>query len=166
MKIKIAHLDDGVHEFQFSIGAQKCGSDLLENFVNPIDATVSIQKFFSNYISDLKITTQGSFICDRCLKEYLLEITNSDRITFTLDPSLSDSSESGIRMINPQTMEIDFTEDIRELLLLAVPSKKLCSSDCKGLCSGCGADLNHETCTCTYDKIDPRWDALKKLINS
>ena len=43
-------------------------------------------------------------------------------------------------------LEID--ADVREEILLNFSMKVLCKSDCKGLCQGCGADLNLEQCRC------------------
>jgi uncharacterized metal-binding protein YceD (DUF177 family) len=31
------------------------------------------------------------------------------------------------------------------------------------MCASCGENLNHHACTCSKDKIDPRWDSLKEL---
>ncbi len=64
---------------------------------------------------------------------------------------------------------VDLTEDVREDILLSVPSRFKCSDDCKGLCPGCGADLNSERCSCKKkktkkpEKDDHTWDALNKL---
>ena len=68
---------------------------------------------------------------------------------------------------------VDITDDIREEILLAVPDRFKCSEDCKGLCPGCGADLNTEPCRCrkkrkkkktdSDDDHDHTWDALDGL---
>jgi len=58
--------------------------------------------------------------------------------------------------------KVDLAELLREELMLSMPSKPVCKEDCKGICAGCGAELNTEPCTCG-PKIDPRWDALKGL---
>lgn len=57
---------------------------------------------------------------------------------------------------------VDLSTVLREELLLAAPAKTVCRPDCKGICGGCGAELNHEECTCEPE-IDPRWEALKQL---
>ncbi len=70
--------------------------------------------------------------------------------------------------------EVDITGDVREELLLAIPSRFLCSEDCKGLCTGCGANLNSEKCTCSKEKKkkqeepleDSPWDVLDQLGKS
>ena len=40
----------------------------------------------------------------------------------------------------------------------------LCREDCKGLCPHCGKDLNEGPCGCEPRQIDPRLEALKKLL--
>ncbi len=64
--------------------------------------------------------------------------------------------------------EVDITEDIREELYLAIPRNFHCKEDCRGLCPGCGANLNTEACRCKVaeDDIPPEenpWNALDSL---
>lgn len=70
--------------------------------------------------------------------------------------------------------EIDITEDIREELLLDIPQRFKCSENCKGLCSGCGANLNRGKCKCEPGTKKPKkkeevppedsaWGELDKL---
>ncbi|MBN1297720.1 DUF177 domain-containing protein, partial [bacterium] len=59
---------------------------------------------------------------------------------------------------------IDICRVIAEQIVLQIPMKTLCSDDCKGLCSRCGADLNAGTCGCDRDSVDPRLAKLKDLL--
>lgn len=43
---------------------------------------------------------------------------------------------------------VDLEGIIREQIILTVPLKPLCREECRGLCPGCGANLNREACTC------------------
>ncbi|MCL5271488.1 MAG: DUF177 domain-containing protein [bacterium] len=70
---------------------------------------------------------------------------------------------------------IDPAEVFRELLMAELPEIPHCKSDCKGLCPGCGANLNTEPCRCApaagkqrAEASLPSWKAaLKNLrINS
>lgn len=45
--------------------------------------------------------------------------------------------------------ELDLRDEVRELLLLEQPMMPCCREDCRGLCPGCGADLNAGPCGCT-----------------
>ena len=52
---------------------------------------------------------------------------------------------------------------LKEQVLLALPLKVICQSDCRGLCPSCGANLNHEECRCETHKSDPRLAPLARL---
>ncbi len=66
--------------------------------------------------------------------------------------------------------EVDMTPEIREDILLAMPSRFKCSDKCRGLCPGCGANLNKEKCRCSSKRkkqkqppADNTWSALDDL---
>lgn len=42
----------------------------------------------------------------------------------------------------------------------------LCKEDCKGLCPHCGADRNVTECDCESRQIDPRFAALRALLDN
>ena len=44
--------------------------------------------------------------------------------------------------------KINTTDDLRDILILGHPDRFLCSSDCRGVCSHCGANLNRDSCRC------------------
>lgn len=50
--------------------------------------------------------------------------------------------------ITRQTEEIDGTEVMCDEVLLNLPLKVLCQDTCRGLCPGCGVNLNETPCTC------------------
>jgi uncharacterized protein len=52
---------------------------------------------------------------------------------------------------------------IKEQVLLALPVKQLCRTNCKGLCPQCGKNLNVESCDCVTSMQDPRWAALEDI---
>lgn len=43
---------------------------------------------------------------------------------------------------------IDLTDMVNEKLLLSFPYSVLCKEGCKGICPGCGVNLNREECKC------------------
>jgi len=43
---------------------------------------------------------------------------------------------------------IDTTDDLRDILILSHPDRFLCKTNCKGLCTKCGANLNLKPCDC------------------
>jgi uncharacterized protein len=61
---------------------------------------------------------------------------------------------------------LDLGEVVREQLLLAVPFKRVCSPDCKGLCPACGVNRNAVACACRIEEPeDPRLAPLRKLFD-
>ena len=60
--------------------------------------------------------------------------------------------------------ELDLDQVVTEAFVLAMDTKNLCSDDCKGLCAGCGANLNVEPCRCRPE-VDPRLAALAQLLD-
>jgi len=59
-------------------------------------------------------------------------------------------------------MEIDTGNAVREELILSVPDYVLCTDECRGICAGCGTDLNAGSCNCE-PAPDERWAALEAL---
>lgn len=53
-----------------------------------------------------------------------------------------------------------------EEMTLQLPTKLLCTEDCKGLCVKCGANLNKVSCGCVTKEIDPRLEVLKALLDN
>ena len=68
-----------------------------------------------------------------------------------------------LRIVDPGTKEIDLVDRLRDSLALELPMRVYCQDDCKGLCQGCGANLNEGECDCGGEAADPRWDALARL---
>ena len=58
---------------------------------------------------------------------------------------------------------INLTTDVREDILLALPMVAVCSAECRGLCSGCGVNLNRKKCKCKRPEKKNVWKALDGL---
>jgi len=108
--------------------------------------------------------------CSRCLEpfEQVVSIHIEEAFIPTVDmatglPIQRDESDAAI-LIDEHHI-LDLSEIIRQSILLALPLTPVCSPDCKGLCPVCGANLNHETCSCTTETTDPRWSALSILLD-
>lgn len=65
----------------------------------------------------------------------------------------------------PDSDAINLIPFVEECLFINEPFKVLCDESCKGLCPGCGVNLNREACRCTQEEtIDPRMAALQQLL--
>ena len=59
--------------------------------------------------------------------------------------------------------DVDLEPMVYDAVVLELPQAPLCSEDCKGLCPVCGADHNHENCSCDRAVEDTRWAVLRML---
>lgn len=166
MKINLLNLQEGVNNFNFEIDPQALGDEeddeALSIFDSKIAADVEIQKFSDKYFIKVGLSTQSQLVCDRCLDEYNQNFQGSFQLIYAKH-ARSQSMDDDYRSLDEKVVEIDLRQDIRENVLLMIPMKRLCAEACSGLCSGCGANLNYETCHCTAAMIDPRWEKLKNL---
>ena len=102
--------------------------------------------------------------------DWAVEYTNTDQemidfdISYTLVQKLeNDDEKDGFIVVSEK--KIDINEVVLADLILNVPMKHLCNDGCKGLCAGCGKNLNQAECDCKEDKIDPRLAALRQLLD-
>ena len=79
--------------------------------------------------------------CSRCLDDVIFHNIVEFDETFS-----EDDNADGAYLYSRGL--VDLTEVVNEKLLLSFPVSVLCKEDCKGICSGCGVNLNHEDCKC------------------
>ena len=84
--------------------------------------------------------------CDRCLREFNRDY--SYKFKHVIVKSLNTDTDD---YIVSDGDKLDLDELAISDLFLQLPSKTLCSEDCKGLCSICGTDLNVSECNCKRD---------------
>jgi len=163
MKIKISGLGDGIHNFNFEEPVINTG--LEEPFFGNINVDVELNKIHNQIILNAKLCMHAKFDCDRCTKIYKSILTNSYKMVYMLGIEPEDTEAINLTYLPSDADKIILDEDIRDYAMLAIPMKKLCSEDCKGICAKCGQDLNEGECNCKRDKIDDRWLPLLELKN-
>ena len=168
MKIAIAKLTEGEHRYQYDFKRTDVGLEDGYGYDYGIHLDVRLTKMGDEFLVQGRLRTRANFVCDRCAESYVAGVEDQMMVLYTLSDKIIPPEEEKrfdeIRRIDPGTLEIDISDDVRQTLILAVPVKKLCRDDCKGLCPRCGANLNVEACRCTEEAIDPRWEKLKKLL--
>ena len=97
-------------------------------------------------------------VCDRCGKEF-----DSVKL-MDINAYISDGESDDPEAFVLDGDKLDLTETLSTLFILDMETKFLCSEDCKGLCSRCGADLNLGPCGCRKE-IDPRLAVLEQLLD-
>ena len=114
--------------------------------VRPVSVVGQAENIAGMLRLQFDLTTTFSAVCDRCGAPFDLPY----KVPF----------ECLLAEINGS---VDLSELARETFILNMPSKTLCREDCRGLCSGCGVNLNYEKCRCKKE-VDPRLAALAKLL--
>lgn len=106
------------------------------------------------------LTANLSLVCDRCAKPF----TRVKAVEYEalVSSELEDRESDEIVYLPPDGF-LELDELLTQVFILNLDTKNLCSEDCKGLCPGCGADLNREACRCKRE-IDPRLSKLAELL--
>ena len=114
-------------------------------------------------ILSLDMTARSTLdaVCDRCGKEFLLE----KEVSFSCALSDELQNEDNLDIVLLEDGCVDVGELARTEFILEMDIQTLCSEDCKGLCSRCGADLNLGPCSCKKE-VDPRLAVLAKLLEN
>lgn len=118
----------------------------------------------------LKGSFRGEFEvpCARCVEPVQHGLSGEFDLLFR--PPGVDAIGAEHAISTPET-EIGYYEDsglaledvLREQVLLSLPARTLCQTDCKGLCPRCGQNRNETACSCDQGPSDPRWGALADL---
>jgi len=104
--------------------------------------------------------------CSRCLESYTFPLEKEFDFVLTPEPATRTNGElsrdeMGLSFYAAE--EINLTPFIKEQVLLALPMRPLCEDSCRGLCTGCGVNLNEESCLCAVSEGDPRMAFFRTL---
>ena len=131
----------------------------------PVTEMVSVQGEIRNSADilelELEATTVLDAACDRCGKEFRQE----KEVVFSCMLAEELQNEDNLDIVLLEGGKVDVGDLARTEFILEMDIQTLCSEDCKGLCSRCGADLNLGPCSCQKE-VDPRLAALAKLLEN
>ena len=158
---KIIHVPGASAPFEFQMDL----TDLEFFGARPITRPIQVQGKVTNRAGALVLEGTASTVldlhCDRCCKPYSME-KNVPLDTLLATELEDEENEDEIFLLDGDDADLD--EVASTAFILGMDTKNLCSEDCKGLCSRCGADLNLGPCQCKPD-ADPRLAALAQLLD-
>lgn len=172
MRIELASLEGPKGEFAHAYGPNEL--DLEDEWVRllaPPSVSGRIRPEGNRLKVEGQVAAKLQLECDRCVS--LIEFPVSSRFALeyvtredyeAIEPAV-ELSEKDLELSVFDGQSIDIDELVREELLLAVPTHLLCRENCKGVCPICGVDRNATDCRCEIQNGDPRWAALKELVN-
>lgn len=156
----VIHVPGGRKDFQFSMDLSQLEQHGRRPAPHPVEVKGSVTNHAGALVLDGEVSTELSLVCDRCAAPFTAE--KRVPLHFLLAEKLEDQEADDILLLDGT--EIDLEDLARTEFILAMDTKNLCSDDCKGLCAGCGANLNVEPCRCRPE-VDPRLAALAQLLD-
>lgn len=113
-----------------------------------VKGNLKLTKLESEILAEFDGKAMLKLLCDRCLSEYQIELPLKFKQIYVT--GIADLDES--RLSVDKNSQIDILEPIRQEILVSLPIKKLCKTDCAGICPACGKNLNVEKCSCKSQK--------------
>ncbi len=167
--IRISGLGEGDHDFSFELDRKFFvlfeHSDISNGNVH---ADVILEKKTGVFALHFSLEGKVEVVCDRCLENFLTDV--STRQTIFIKPGETPGEiEDDVLMIGRDDHEIKVGQYLYEFIMLALPYKKVHPDDSEGH-STCSPEMlkrldAHRTKEHDSDEmIDPRWDALKGII--
>ena len=103
------------------------------NGILSLDVRGMVTRVSDTVIAHTQVKTRCNVECSRCLESFEMDCEDEFDFDYKVDKRVD---------------TIDLGEDIRQEVIMHYPTRVLCKADCKGLCPGCGANLNKEACKC------------------
>lgn len=135
LKIKLKDIPPEGMEYQTCVPADVAAfrEDGL-TFVKPFTFAAQISKTAAVVIAAGNLKGEYSALCGRCLDD----VRCNWEINFVMEVPFQRHDEF-----------VDLTDNVRQEIILSLPSKILCKESCRGLCIYCGTNLNLGTCQCS-----------------
>jgi len=151
MKILVARIPEEGSHYEGNDPGSIMGVErdpLIKEF-GDVDYKLYAQRVSGDLVVRGTLSTLVEMRCARCSEFFSTTVAVSDFLRAYPAPDGTDS--------------VDITEDMREEILLHVPGFAVCSEECKGRCSQCGANLNDGPCECKKDNGPNPFSALDGL---
>ena len=157
---EIIHVPGASIPFEFSLDLTQ--EDFFGEYpiTHPVQVSGSVKNIADVLVLEGEAKSLLDLTCDRCMGRFSRE--KAVRLSFLLAEELEGEEDGEIVLLDDG--EIDVGDLAYTDFVLDMDTKHLCSEDCKGLCPGCGVNLNQEPCRCKK-QADPRWAALEQLLN-
>lgn len=172
MKLRVAELPDTgtVVHFHRSEGWSSTMAEGTQEITlaGPIDVDLDLLPQKDGIKLSGRLQGAVKVLCSRCLQELVLDL--DEAIDFMLLAPLPPDAPEEIDLKSEDLdteffdgVTIDVDHIVTEQIFLALPQRPLCRPECKGLCPGCGADLNVESCRCERRETGSPFDVLRSM---
>lgn len=161
--IPIRGLKEGQHEYNYVIDPSffdTFGEEEIK--CEAIDVRIKLNKNINLFEFDFEISGSVVDACDRCLDSFELSISHSAKLFVKYGTDYEEVDDE-VLIIPENEGVFDCSSLILEFIKLSIPIKKVHpEGKCNSEMINRIADLDPHK----EDKTDPRWDALKGLLNN
>jgi DUF177 domain-containing protein len=166
--IPVYGLKDGIHEYNFEAGLEFF--KYFENQDVP-DGNLRIDVLLDKkpQLMELNFRIKGSvsIICDRCLDLFIHPVELEEKLYIRFGDRTEEISENLIVMSREES-RFNISHFVYEFIVLSLPVQRV-HPDKKNGKPGCNTEmlkkLEKHTMPPAEDTIDPRWNALRNLMN-
>ncbi len=144
--------------FQMDLSTLEFGGN--RPITEPVEVSGQVRNMAGALVLNATAQTVLSLVCDRCGKPFRRE-KHVEYETLLATELEQEEDEGDIVLLDGDTLDVGRL--MADTFVLEMDSKNLCAEDCKGLCAGCGADLNEEPCRCVK-QVDPRLAGLAEFF--
>lgn len=184
-EIDVIRLKDGRHVFKFEVGDLFFEYYQAEDWLNgaKVEIDINLTKTVSVMEVDFHIHGTVNLTCDRSLEQFDEPLDLHEKVVYKYGPMEQEISED-VFMITKDTPSVNVAQLIYEFILLALPAKKIHPDYRTGEDEDIEDDgdvesemdsyldevddeeeISLEDEESTEQRVDPRWDILKKLKN-
>lgn len=167
MIVNVSEIKDGGLSLDLTRGPGWLGGS-EKSEVASVDSDIEFHIDLLRTAGEISVRGKIGFLavarCSRCLSDVSVD-TNLE-VNLILSPSEAEKKEEAGGDIDYETYRgrtIDLNDYMREQVNLSLPYKVVCAEECRGLCSGCGQNLNERQCGCETHKEDSRFAVLKDI---
>ena len=164
--LTFADLKIGEHCFDFHVDSTFFES-FPESEILQADVKISLLLDKQESMLALQFDIEGDveITCDRCLDAFRFPINTKEKLIVKFGQAYEELSDD-IIVVSTKTHHLDLQQHIYEYIMLSLPIQRV-HPDLPDGSSGC----NQEMLQCfekvnTTHKADPRWEALRNLINN
>lgn len=162
MKFNLARLLEGPVGSKVSFDIDEPQQQLAQDlFIDFVRGTIEFTRTNRGVFGEGELRSQVQSECARCLTIFSQPIDFHLEAQFGLPPI---KRHEGLIFPIGVNGILDLRGALREQILLNLPMRPLCRSDCRGLCIECGKNLNEGPCDCVQETTDPRLERLKELL--
>ena len=167
--VRISGLGEGEHDFQFELDRS-----FFVSFEHPeiengnVQARVVLEKKPGVFALHFTLEGEVEVVCDRCLEAFMQDISTNQTL-FLKTGDNPGEVEDDVLVISRDEHEIEVGQFMFEFVILALPYQKVHPEDSRGQ-SGCDPEMLKRLDAHRYKETgqesstDPRWDALKGII--